>query len=131
MVIGLDIDGTITRNPAFFSILSSALTKAGHTVFVITLRDDRNRAIADLRKWGIVHQKLITSTPSELMDFGDEWKAMVCQKHKIEIFLDDDADVLAHMPESTFCMLAVSHKDHDLSKVSRKTLRAGAFDDGY
>ena len=36
MVIGIDIDDTITRNPQFFAILSSAFVKAGHRVIIIT-----------------------------------------------------------------------------------------------
>jgi hypothetical protein len=36
MVIGLDIDGTISRAPKFFAFLSQAALKAGHDVVVIT-----------------------------------------------------------------------------------------------
>ena len=40
MVIGLDIDGTITRHPEFFAFISQALVQGGHRLVVITFRKD-------------------------------------------------------------------------------------------
>lgn len=60
MVIGLDIDGTITRHPNFFAFISQALVQGGHQVVVITFREDRKSAADDLAVWGVAYSELIT-----------------------------------------------------------------------
>ena len=59
MVIGLDIDDTITQHPEFFSLISHALIDAGHEVVIITFREDRQIAETDLKLWNIAYSKLI------------------------------------------------------------------------
>ena len=42
MKVALDIDDTITRCPDFFAFLSKALKDAGHHVYVVSYRADRD-----------------------------------------------------------------------------------------
>lgn len=53
MVIGLDIDGTITRHRESFAFLSQSATRAGHQIIVMTFRQERENTMADLAKWGL------------------------------------------------------------------------------
>lgn len=53
MTLGLDIDDTITRHPAFFALVAAAMLDAGHRVVIITMRVDRPRAMADLARMGV------------------------------------------------------------------------------
>ena len=104
MVVGLDIDDTITLHPEFFAIISRALVAAGHRVVVITFRDDRVTTEADLRAWGIVYSELVLGTANEVLSAGvDEWKGAVCRRHGVEVFFEDDLDVLRHVDPSVAC----------------------------
>jgi hypothetical protein len=60
MVVGLDIDGTITRHPRFFAFISQALLQGGHRLVVITFREDRNSAAEDLEAWKLIYSELVT-----------------------------------------------------------------------
>ena len=110
MVIGLDIDDTITRHPAFFAFLSQALIDAGHKVVIITFRGERESTEADLREWGIAYSELFLGTYEAVREVGvDEWKSTVCQRHGVEVFFEDDADVLRHVDPGVACFMAVDH----------------------
>jgi len=50
MRIGIDLDGTITAHPEFFSKLSHLWDD---DVYIITLRDDKEEAIQDAEKHNI------------------------------------------------------------------------------
>jgi hypothetical protein len=109
MVIAFDIDGTITRNPPFFAFLTQALVDAGHRVLIITFRESRPATEADLASWGIVYDQLITSSLDLCMQHGvDGWKAAECRKAQVEIFFEDDPDVLARIDPSTLCLQPTS-----------------------
>jgi len=107
MVIAFDIDDTITRHPAFFSLSSQALVQAGHRVLIITFRDESGRSDteADLAGWGIAYDELICWSVAncDLADV-DRWKSMVCREHGVELFFEDDAAALAHVDEATVCL---------------------------
>lgn len=106
LTIALDIDETITAHPGFFAFLSQAAVAAGHTVLIITFREDRKTAEADLSGWGITWTKLITSSFAEHMEHGvDEWKGWVCREHGVDIFFDDMAEVMEHVDDSVMCCL--------------------------
>jgi hypothetical protein len=34
----------------------------------------------------------------------DAWKARVCREHGVEMFFEDDAEMLAHVDEATECI---------------------------
>ena len=106
MVIGLDIDDTITQHPEFFSVLSHAMIHSGHKVIIITFREDRQAAEDSLRQWDIAYDELVTSTLGQCMEYGtNEWKAEMCRRYNVDIFFDDDPRVLKHVDLSTFCIM--------------------------
>ena len=108
MIIGFDVDQTITRCPQFFAVMSDALVSAGHTVLIITFRVDRECTEHDLKEWGVRYSKLITYPPELVIDDDpDAWKAQVCRRHDVDVFVDDDPSVLMHMDDRTFCLLSV------------------------
>lgn len=108
MVLGLDIDGTITRHPGFFAALSQAFRAAGHRVVIITFREDRESTQKDLAEWGIVFDELVTSSVSEHLEHGvNAWKGVVCQKRGVQVLIDDDADVLKELRVPTLGLLVV------------------------
>jgi len=98
MVIAIDIDDTITANVPFFVFLSQAAVAAGHTVLIVTFREDAASTEADLRGWGIHYTHLITSTLEAHLEHGvDEWKAAVCREYGADVIFDDMPHVLKHM----------------------------------
>jgi hypothetical protein len=108
MIIGLDIDDTITRHPEFFSFLSQALVKAGHQVIIITFREDRASVEDYLRKEKIAYNQLVTSTLDACFEYGvDQWKSAMCRKYNVDILFDDDPKAIKHVDPSTLCMLPV------------------------
>jgi hypothetical protein len=111
MVIGLDIDDTITRNSEFFSFLSQAAVNAGHKVIIITFREDREVVQKALKEWNIAYDELITSTLESSFQYGvNGWKAAMCRENKIDVFFDDDLSVIKHIDASTLCLMPVLTK---------------------
>jgi thiamine monophosphate synthase len=108
MTLGLDIDGTITRHPAFFAAMSQAFRAVGHRVVIITFREDRERTLKDLAAWGVVFDELVTSSLSEQLEHGvNEWKGVVCQAYGVQVLIDDDADVVKALGPPTLGLLVV------------------------
>ena len=93
MVVGFDIDGTITKHLEFFSFLTRALIKEGHKVMIITSRDDKTLTDKDLKEWEIVYSELVVADYIANDDL-DRWKAQVCLEKGVEIYFEDDPDVL-------------------------------------
>jgi hypothetical protein len=120
LVIGLDIDGTITRHPAFFALLSQAAVAAGHEVVVITFREDRHGAATDLARWGIAYGRLVSWS---LDDWPAEdacaWKGHVCGELGVEVLFEDDPEVLCHVDPSVVSMMVVDHDEHELRRLVR------------
>jgi len=106
MVVALDIDGIITRCPEFFALLAKELLRAGHAVVIITFREDRTSAAADLARWGVPYSELVTSTLDACLEHGvNEWKGVVCRREGVDVFFEDDPDVLAHIDDRTLCFM--------------------------
>ena len=105
--IGLDIDDTITRCPAFFALLSKALIEAGHEVHVISYREERRETEDELRAHGIRYTSL---TLTEGVDFGKEeffqWKARMCKELEIDILFEDMPEVINQLDGSTIAFVA-------------------------
>lgn len=121
MVIALDIDDTITRNPEFFACLSAGFAAMGHRVVVITFREKRDEVIADLRGWGIVHHEVICATTEAVLTAGvEQWKADVCRRIGVDVIFEDDAASLRHVDPSVTAFLTVHHDRHDLAAVQRQ-----------
>lgn len=125
MNIGLDIDDTITRHPEFFAFLSQSLRAAGHRVIIITFRDDPRSTADDLAAMGIVYDELITVTAELCQTHGvDEWKAAMCRQHGVEVFFEDDPDVLRHVDESVVCMMPFD-KEYHVIDITRRMFESG------
>lgn len=99
MNVGLDIDGTITDHPEFFALLAAALRAAGHRVLIFTFRDPEREAHAraQLAGWGVAFDELVFA-PS-LESKGD-----LCRRHDVAVFIDDQDECLADVPESTMVL---------------------------
>ena len=119
MIIGLDIDGTITRHPEFFAFVSQALICAGHEVIVVTFRQDRESATLDLAEWGISYSRLVTWDPAL---WGHErmlrWKGEVCRDLNIGVLFEDDPQVLSLVHPETVSMMVVDHEVHPLQRLA-------------
>lgn len=113
--IGLDIDDTITRCPAFFALLSKALVEAGHEVHVISYREERRETEEELREHGIRYTSL---TLTDGVDFGKEkffqWKARMCKELEIDILFEDMPEVINELDGSTIAFVAF---DPELGRI--------------
>lgn len=98
MIVGFDIDGTITMHTQFFSFLTHALVEGGHEVVIITTRDERGPTEQDLDEWSIAYTELVVADYADNPNL-DEWKAKICSDKGIEIYFEDDADVLNLLDE--------------------------------
>lgn len=63
MIVGLDIDGTITAAPEFFRMLSEAVYRDGGKVIIVSARSNtrhaRRETEFELRELGILYSKLL------------------------------------------------------------------------
>ncbi len=94
MKIALDIDGTISDQPTFFSFLSVALRAAGHQILILTYRDPaKNEATrVQLAAWGIVFDELVIAESLSA-------KGRLCARHGVDIFFDDQDECIVEVPE--------------------------------
>jgi hypothetical protein len=118
MTLGLDIDGTITRHPTFFAWLARTLRDGGHRVIVITFRESRDSAIADLAAWGLPFDELITWSFAD--NAGEDmlaWKGRICAERGVEILFDDDPGVLCRLGPKVLSLMVVDHETYDLSAL--------------
>ncbi len=109
MRLGLDIDGTITADPAFFGSRASAVLKAGGEVHIVSSRSPESRleTAAELRDLGINYSALYLLPPiSAAQDMCPhanlDWfqrhvwlKVAYALEHDLACFVDDDPKVLA------------------------------------
>lgn len=95
--IGLDLDGTISDLPAFFSFLCRTLTEGGHKVYIITYRCEifRDQTIIDLKNLGISYSGLYLC--GEAMS-AHEWKAKIAVELDLDMMFEDALENLAAMP---------------------------------
>lgn len=87
-VLGLDLDGVITDAPEFFSAWTHSWPGK---VIVITYRRDRPKAIADLQERNIRYDEVV------LVD-RFEAKAEVIAEHGVTMYVDDQPEMLKHIP---------------------------------
>lgn len=107
--LGLDMDGTITADPAFFARLARTVRARGQAVHVVTSRsplgeDETREELAGLR---IAFNRLyllpdfgqpIPRCPHRTLSWYGQYlwqKVEYCQAHGILSFYDDDPKVLA------------------------------------
>lgn len=98
MRIGLDIDGTITKAPEFYSIITRALLLTGNEVHIISYRETNliEYTYAQLRKWKIQYTRL-HMTSEDIS--APEWKARIATKMGLDMMIDDDIANLMAMPK--------------------------------
>jgi len=104
--LGLDLDGTIEENPRFFGILSRIWPGK---VYVISMRIDRAKAIIDLEAFGIRYDELVI-----VNSFGE--KKEVVARLGIGVYIDDQDEVLMHMPESVMILKIRNGGNYDFDE---------------
>jgi hypothetical protein len=93
--LGLDIDGVLDEANLFFRTLSHVWPGQ---VFIISYRNNREKAVQDLEKLGIRYDELILVS-------SFEQKAEVIVEKGILIFFDDQPECLKHVSEDRHVML--------------------------
>lgn len=105
MTLGIDLDGTITEAPEFFS----AWTKSWPgRVVIITYRNDREKTIADLEHYEIRYDALV------LVDRMDG-KAAVIAEHGVTLYVDDQPEMLKNVPDQVSVMLFRNEGNFDFA----------------
>jgi len=93
--LGLDLDGTITEAPKFFSAWTHSWPGR---VVIITYRNDREKTIADLEHLMIRYDDLV------LVDRMDG-KAAVIAEYGVSMYVDDQPEMLKNVPAGVSVML--------------------------
>jgi hypothetical protein len=90
MKIGLDIDGTISENSAFFATLAKS---PDFEIYIITGRDqsDHKETLDELRRYDIQHKGVY---------YADNWedKGRLCKDLGVKIMFDDQDEYIHHIP---------------------------------
>ena len=95
MIVGLDMDGTITKHPDLFRILTKGLKAEGHSVHIITCRIEDEFTRKELSEIGILYDKLHLMPEQNLKRHTvGQWKKSVCKREGIDILFEDSGDVL-------------------------------------
>jgi hypothetical protein len=108
MSIGIDIDGTITADPLFFSALSRGVRNSGGYVHIVSSRsrEGRSESIAEVRDFGIIFDEffLLPSIeaaqelcPHSVLNWFDRhaWlKVDYAQRFGLTHFVDDDRRII-------------------------------------
>ena len=103
MKLGVDIDGCIDDHGIFFSILTHSWPGK---VYVITYRDDRDKAEQVLKQYGIRWDELI------LVNSFDEKVKVVAEKG-ILVYFDDQPEMLRDIPQGVTVMLVRNEGNYD------------------
>jgi len=110
MNICFDVDGTITENPEFFSLLSHAVKASGGKVFVITSRTYTPETIEATRKelnelriiYDCLYMLHNQVEADRICPFNDlDWyqrfifqKTVYCKTNQVDIYFDDEVKVI-------------------------------------
>jgi hypothetical protein len=96
MRVGLDLDGLLDEQPAFFAFLTAALRNGEHFVAVLTYRDPqgKERTQAQLAGWGIAFDELHFARSLED-------KGRLCRELEIDVYFDDQDECLVGVDERT------------------------------
>jgi len=103
MKIALDLDGTITRYPEFFSKLSHLWDD---DVYVITFRNSMETSIADCRRYNIKYKEIFLAK-------NEDSKAEICERLGIEVLIDDDPDFLVHCKKNMLALMVRNEENFD------------------
>ena len=113
MNIGLDIDGTITAAPSFFSVISHALKKAGHKIYIITHRFVDEKTLQELKDYNIFFHDIFSPDSIEVstVEKFDAWKGQKCRELNINIWFEDDPRSIKHAPVTTHVFRSIDLSD--------------------
>jgi len=100
MIVGIDIDGTITAFPEFFSIFTKSLRKSGAEIHIITARAPDQYTKEELESIDIVYDHLHEWDFDTYEETSSEWKARVCQENNVTILFDNDLDICARVQKT-------------------------------
>jgi hypothetical protein len=97
MKIGLDLDGTITDAPEFFSLITSMIISQ-HEVHIITYREDaKENVAAELDGYGVKYTEI--HLPPWNSESAPAWKREIAETLDLDIMFEDSPEVLDQMPE--------------------------------
>ena len=91
-----DVDGVISTNPQFFSLLTYFLTKKRneHEVYILTARNPnrKNETINDLNVWNICYKEVLFMPVDLARDFRTQgrWKKDIVTTLKADLWFDND-----------------------------------------
>ncbi len=109
MNIAIDIDDTITAQPALFSLLTQAASEKNHKVIIVSSRSNTEEVLSttkeELRQVGICFDKLYLledisncRCPHDELNWYDKYlwqKVDICQKENVDVVFEDDLKVIA------------------------------------
>jgi hypothetical protein len=101
--LGIDLDGCVDEAPIFFNILTN---RWPGKVYVITYRDDRDKAEQFLKEHNIRWDEVI------LVNSFDE-KAKVIADKGILVYFDDQPEMLKDIPPGVNVMLVRNEGNYD------------------
>ncbi len=104
--LGLDLDGVITDAPEFFSAWTHSWPGK---VIVITYRRDRAKAIADLDERSIRYDEVVLVNRFEA-------KAEVIAEYGVTLYVDDQPEMLKHIPAGVHVMLFRNEGNYDFKE---------------
>lgn len=95
MNLGLDLYGTITKNPPKFAKLAQTVIDGGGKVYIITAIAPQNvkQALKDARKSHVPHTDVVTLTYGEYFEVPP-LKVAACKEYEIDIMVDDRIDTI-------------------------------------
>lgn len=94
-VLGIDIDGCVDEATGFFRTLTQIWPGR---VCVVSFRSNREKAVADLARYGIRYDELFLVKSLD-------GKAEVIVRERISVFFDDQPECLRDIPETTHVLL--------------------------
>ena len=109
MKIAIDIDGTISAHPQFFSALTNGL-KGKAQIFILTNRDpseqSRKETEKELTEWGIWYEHLVISNR----------KSQVILENGIDIVFENEDEQFQDLPKSVLVLKVREEGNFDFQR---------------
>lgn len=152
MRLGLDIDGTITRDPLRFAEIARSCMAAGGQVHIVTSRSEASRSptLDELRGYRVpftaIHflgemSRAADACPHKSLDWFERYlwqKVAYATQHGLTHFIDDDSKVLSLFARFAPEVVAISAGDDRIYREppaideifsGQRTAVAGGVDD--
>lgn len=104
--LGIDLDGCVDESPEFFRILTQMWPG---DVIVITFREDKAKAIADLNKYQIRFTEVVL-----VKSLTSKWESIV--EHDVGFYIDDQPEALKWVPSTVAVMLFRNEGNFDVAQ---------------